>query len=218
MISKKAILLISVTVVLLLVGAIPGGWLYSNDYEDSSARILQLEAENKWLRQENRRLHFVQDLALEFSMDPRIVRLVEEHARSYVNPGEPEWRLVQTPEFLTHIMLSLIHAESAGDPNAIGDSGRAVGLTQIWTTTAQQYGDVKGEDLLDPKTNIDFSFRHLHYLLKKYRGNLALALYAWNRGQGTVDRLIRHGQSPENDFGPKVYGASLAAGGSNDGF
>jgi len=210
MISKKAILLINVTGFLLL-GAISEGWLYSYDYEDSSPRIRQLEIDNIALREEIRRLRFLQDLSLEFSMSPRIVSLVDRYARDYVNAEKMEWRLIQTPEFLTHIMLSLIHAESRGESTAIGDSGRAVGLTQIWTSTAQQYGDVGPEDLLDPETNIDYAFRHLHYLLKRYRGNLALALYAWNRGQGTVDRLIRHGESPDNGFAPRVYRAALSA-------
>jgi soluble lytic murein transglycosylase-like protein len=85
-------------------------------------------------------------------------------------------------------------------------------LTQIWTTTAGQYGEVTFDDLLDPETNIDFSFRHLHYLLKRYRGNLALSLYSWNRGQGTVDRLLRYGQPPNNGYGPRVYKAAMNAG------
>jgi soluble lytic murein transglycosylase-like protein len=150
-------------------------------------------------------------MSIEFGIDLGIVLIVDELARSYVNPNDPEWRVIRTPEFMTHIMLSLIYAESKGKAKAIGDRGRAYGLTQIWHTTAAQYGDVSAELLLEPEVNIDYAFRHLSYLLRKYKGNLALSLYSWNRGEGTVDRLIRHGQPPNNTFGPKIYRAALDA-------
>ncbi len=161
----------------------------------------------------NERLQLIADLAAEFGMSPQIVALVDRYARQYVDPAQPEWRLVQTPEFMTHLMLSVIWAESRGDPRAVGDSGRARGLTQIWVSTAQQYGEVTASELLDPELNLEYSFQHFHYLLKRYRGNLAMALYSWNRGEGTVDRLLRYGKTPANGYGRKVYRASLAAGG-----
>lgn len=40
-------------------------------------------------------------------------------------------------------------------------------------------------------------------------GNLALALYAWNRGSGKVDQLIHYGEIPSNGYGRKVYRAAL---------
>jgi hypothetical protein len=215
MISKKAILLINVIVLLLLAGAASDGSLYSLDPAAGTVHKELLAKEHERLTRENKRLRFIHELSIEFDINPHIVSLVYEYARRYVDPSQLEWRLVQTPEFLTHILLSVIHAESNGEPKALGDDGRAAGLTQIWTTTAQQYGEVSRAELLDPETNIDYSFRHFHYLLKRYRGNLALALYSWNRGQGTVDRLIRYGEPPNNGYGPKVYSAALDAGGES---
>lgn len=151
---------------------------------------------------------FVQELADEFGMDVSIVGLVFRKSREFVQEGKAEWRLLRTPESLTYIMLSMIRTESQGDPNAIGDGGRARGLTQIWVSTANQYGAASPEDLLDPKINLQFAFKHFRYLLQKYNGNFPLALYAWNRGGGTVDRLLRYGRSPANDYGPKVYRAA----------
>lgn len=164
---------------------------------------------NHDLREENDRLRYINSLAVEFSMDPLVVTLVDQYAHQHMNSGGPEWRLLKTPEFLTYIMLSLIYAESKGDPGAVGDGGKARGLTQIWVTTARDYGNVSADQLLDPETNIAYSFKHFHELLKKYRGNLAMVLYAWNRGPGTVDRLLLYGQSPENGYGKRVYQASL---------
>ena len=163
----------------------------------------------QYSREYLKRLSYINDLAVEFSVEPMIVTLIDRYSREYLKKDGQEWRLLKTPEFLTHIMLSLIHAESGGNPAAIGDDGRARGLTQIWVSTAERYGEVTAEQLLDPQVNISFSFQHFHYLLKKYRGNLALALYAWNRGDGKVDRLLFYGQSPQNDYGRKVYQATL---------
>ena len=172
-------------------------------------RILQLQTLNDELAAENARLQLIQDLSSEFSMDAGIVAVVEKYARQYVDPSKAEWRLIQTPEFMTYLMLSVIHAESRGKVRAVGDGGKARGLTQIWSTTAAQYGDVSPQELLEPATNIDYSFRHFHSLLKRYRGNIALTLYAWNRGSGKVDRLISYGESPANGYGRKVYRAAL---------
>ena len=140
---------------------------------------------------------------------PEIVKIVHRNAVQSVDPSEPEWRLLRSPEALTYVILSLIHTESGGDPQAVGDDGRARGLTQIWHSTAHSYGPVTPDALLDPATNIEFAFKHFRYLLKKYKGNFPLALYGWNRGTGTVDRLIRYGNSPANGYGRKVYRAAL---------
>ncbi len=211
---RKAIRFITTVATLgasLLLGALSGHYYFSHNTVEAALRIDQLEADKQRLEESNERLEFVKDLAAEFSMNPHIVELVHKYSLEYVDPAQPEWRLVQTPEFMTHIMLSMIHAESKGKPKAVGDSGRARGLTQIWVSTAQQYGEVEPDQLLDPETNIRFSFLHFHHLLKRYRGNLALALYAWNRGSSKVDQLIRYGQPPGNGYGPKVYSASLSS-------
>ncbi len=171
--------------------------------------LAQLNITNHNLKEENDRLRYINSLAIEFSMDPLIVTLVDQYSRQYLNHSASEWRLLKTPEFLTYIMLSLIYAESKGDAGAVGDGGKARGLTQIWVTTARDYGNVSADQLLDPETNIAYAFKHFHGLLKKYRGNLAMVLYAWNRGPGTVDRLLLYGQSPENGYGKRVYQASL---------
>ena len=168
-----------------------------------------LSQKNQGLSQNNENLRYYYDLATEFALDPMIVTLVDQYARESMSDNGPEWRLVRTPEFMTYIMLSLIYVESKGDTFAVGDGGKARGLTQLWVSTARQYGDVTPEQLHLPETNISFSFKHFRHLLKKYRGNLALALYAWNRGEGKVDRLLIYGESPQNGYAKKIYEAAL---------
>lgn len=184
-------------------------YTYQSNYQVLESENALLREENNTLVQENKHLRYINNLAVEFSMDPQIATLVDHYSREYLKKGGPEWRLVRTPEFLTYVMLSVIWAESKGVAQAVGDGGRARGLTQIWLTTAQQYGEVTAEQLLNPETNISYSFQHFHSLLKKYRGNLALTLYAWNRGGGTVDRLLLYGESPANGYAKKVYEAAL---------
>ncbi|MEE8348907.1 MAG: lytic transglycosylase domain-containing protein [Acidobacteriota bacterium] len=177
--------------------------------ESLSSENLTLNTQNAALQARARQVTHINHLATEFSMDPSIVTLVDRYAHKFMNSAGTEWRLLRTPEFLTYIMLSLIHTESRGNPDAIGDGGKARGLTQIWVSTARQYGEVTAAELHQPETNISFAFQHFHHLLKRYRGNLALALYAWNRGSGTVDKLLTYGESPQNGFAKKVYEAAL---------
>lgn len=193
----------------LIVGLLAGWayWIYQADQLRSQLAVLS--EQNRMLAQKSEHLSYVNDLAVEFSMDPAIVTLVDRYSREYMDDGGPEWRLVRTPEFMSYIMLSLIYVESKGNTEAVGDGGKARGLTQIWLSTAREYGDVTAEQLHLPETNISFAFKHFQHLLQKYRGNLALALYAWNRGTGRVDKLLLYGESPENGYAKKVYEAAL---------
>ncbi len=200
----------------LVIGLLAGFLLLVYQANHLRQQVATLSEENQALSQlhqvltqRNEKLSYFYDLATEFSIDPAVVTLVDHYARDYMSHDGPEWRLVRTPEFMTYIMLSLIYVESKGDPSAVGDGGKARGLTQIWVSTAREYGDVTPEQLHQPETNISFAFKHFRNLLKKYRGNLALALYAWNRGQGTVDRLLVYGESPQNGYAKKIYEAAL---------
>jgi len=158
----------------------------------------------------NTNLERVYSLSVEFGFDPLIVELVNHEAAEVMKEVGEEWRLIQTPQYLTYLMLSLIAVESNGNTWAIGDKGKARGLTQIWTPTAKLYQeDITAAALLNPQVNIEISFKHFHALLKKYYGNFTLVLYAWNRGSGKVDRLIAYGRAVENGYGHKVYNASL---------
>ena len=195
--------------VILVVGILVGFLSLGRYVERAQIDIRALEEQNQVLLKELEQVRYINDLAVEFSVEPMIVTLVDHYSREYLKKDGLEWRLLQTPEFLTYIMLSLIRTESGGNPTAVGDSGRARGLMQIWVSTAREYDEVTAEQLLDPETNISVSFQHFHRLLKKYRGNLALALYAWNRGAGKVDRLLVYGQSPQNGYGRKIYQAAL---------
>ena len=72
----------------------------------------------------------------------------------------------------------------------------AKGLMQITPQTAQFIAHKSGgtafelEDLSTPQVNISYGTYYLRYLIDRYGGNTALALAAYNGGEGNVDRWI----------------------------
>ena len=97
------------------------------------------------------------------------------------------------------IAFRLVRAESRFRTSAVSPVG-AVGLTQLMPTTARWV--VPGIDrrqLLEPRTNLRIGFRYLRRLLDQY-GDPRLALTAYNRGPGTVDRVLEAGGDPDNGY------------------
>jgi soluble lytic murein transglycosylase len=69
----------------------------------------------------------------------------------------------------------------------------AKGLMQLMPSTADYIARKSGGtqfvqgDLADPQINISYGSWYLRYLLEHYHGNVALALAAYNAGEGKVD-------------------------------
>jgi soluble lytic murein transglycosylase-like protein len=61
----------------------------------------------------------------------------------------------------------------------------AVGLMQLVPETAMRHGV---RNLYDTDENVAGGARHLRYLLDRFRGNMRLALAAYNAGERKVDR------------------------------
>jgi hypothetical protein len=80
------------------------------------------------------------------------------------------------------IVKAIIMAESSYNPKAVSNKG-ARGLMQLMPVTARELG-VKNS--FDPVQNIDGGVRYFKMLLDRYRGDVALALAAYNAGIGKV--------------------------------
>lgn len=104
------------------------------------------------------------------------------------------------------IAFGLVRAESSFRNQATSPVG-AVGLTQLMPATARwMEPGVTRSQLRNPETNLRVGFKYLKYLIEKYDGNEDLALVAYNRGPGTVDKALKRGRNPDNGYAAFVRG------------
>src|SRR6267142_1402502 len=83
------------------------------------------------------------------------------------------------------LVKALVQVESAYQPRARSPKG-AMGLMQLMPATARQYAVA---DPYDPAANIEAGIKHLKSLLQRFPKSVALALAAYNAGEGAVTRF-----------------------------
>lgn len=103
------------------------------------------------------------------------------------------------------IGFGLVRTESSFRERVVSYAG-AHGLTQVLPTTARWVldGPTEGDALFERRTNLRAGFRYLRYLQERYDGDLRLALIAYNRGPGTVERVLVQGVDPDNGYPDRV--------------
>lgn len=102
------------------------------------------------------------------------------------------------------LAFRLVRLESEFNPRAVSKVG-ALGLTQLMPSTAKLWEkNVTREDLFTPQTNLRIGFKYLRNLLEQYKGNVNLALLAYNRGEDAVWRDVRAGVDPGNGYDRSV--------------
>jgi soluble lytic murein transglycosylase-like protein len=104
------------------------------------------------------------------------------------------------------LAFRLVRLESDFNTHAISSTG-AIGLTQLMPSTARLFkAGLTKDDLYVSDTNLRIGFRYLRNLLTLYKGNVELALTAYNRGEDAVDRAIKAGLNPRNGYDRSVMG------------
>lgn len=102
------------------------------------------------------------------------------------------------------LLAGVIYAESKFRDQT--SSAGAKGLMQLTPDTAKYIAHLSGgtafqlADLSTPQVNISYGAFYLRYLIDRYKGDLALALAAYNGGEGNVDRWIKEGRSRVRDI------------------
>lgn len=91
------------------------------------------------------------------------------------------------------LALSLMFSESSFNPEAIGDSGRSVGLFQINECNWERMDYVYGLDVHKPYDNIDAGLRILRELMNDYPDDVAAVIQCYKCGQARGEELMREG-------------------------
>lgn len=82
------------------------------------------------------------------------------------------------------LLRAIAHAESGFDANAVSPKG-AQGIMQLMPAVQREYGVI---DPFSPKQSIEAGATLLHDLLRRYKGNVEVAVAAYNAGVGTVTK------------------------------
>jgi len=118
--------------------------------------------------------------------------------------AETIYDLALEEEIDVDVAFGMVRTESEFKNHATSHVG-AIGLTQLMPATARWLKkDVTIADLRDSKTNLTIGFKYLRDLINKYDGDTELALLAYNRGPGTVDRVLKRGGNPDNGYAEAV--------------
>jgi soluble lytic murein transglycosylase-like protein len=146
-----------------------------------------------------------------FSLVGSILILVLAHQRAI-----EEMRPLIAMAALRHgidadLVGAVVEAESGGNSSAVSRA-QAYGLMQVRIPTARDMAgrDVTIEELFDPEVNLDLGCRYLRRMLDRYRGDVRLALMAYNAGPGKVDQWLAEEPDPARALRHKAYGETRA--------
>ncbi|HHT0302137.1 TPA: transglycosylase SLT domain-containing protein [Raoultella planticola] len=110
----------------------------------------------------------------------RMPRELKSNIQNFVEQANNTYRLPK------NMMSAIAEAESSWNPLAKGEPDKngmfAKGLWQFWDSTAKQYGLV-GDDVYDPNKSTLAAGRFLNDLNRRYKGDIAKMLTAYNGGR-----------------------------------
>lgn len=110
--------------------------------------------------------------------------------KNSVKAGPGTWdHLFRTYSKHPTIAKAICKVESNYNPDAVGDSGRAHGLMQIWIATARGYG-FEGDSaaLMRPEANIKCASKFIDHMIDKYGTDKGIMAY--NLGETKIRRGV----------------------------
>ena len=84
------------------------------------------------------------------------------------------------------LVAAIARVESGYDPATVSHKG-ARGIMQVIPETGLRFG-VQPHELFDPERNLSAGTAYMAWLLRRYDGDLDLALAGYNAGEGAVDK------------------------------
>ncbi len=176
----KQLVMTTALITVTAVSHVPAGDIYR--FEDDEGVLHFTDTPN-----DHRFKIFIRDLKKE-----KKLRTAFHLARYDRNPGEFEPIITQCSTDYgveRSLVKAVIHAESAYNPQAVSPKG-ARGLMQLMPGTAQ---DLKVMDSFNPRENIRGGVKYLRFLLDTFRGDVPMALAAYNAG---LSKVARYGGIP----------------------
>ena len=136
--------------------------------EEREARVAAAQAEDKRLAEEKRAMSSAYRAHVDTAEQQRIMKIVYKLAPRYgLEPG---------------LVYAVIRAESNFNVHAVSDKN-AQGLMQLIPETAARFAVTQP---FDAEQNIRGGMSYLRWLLSYFRGQVTLAVAAYNAGEGAV--------------------------------
>ena len=160
--------------------------------QPSPAEIAELEALSRWVAGE-RSFHAIAEIDRQRALNPALAA-VDLFAAE--RAGDSSRRLLLRLPYGAAIsqaaerhrvdgllLAALVEVESSFDARSLSQRG-AMGLMQIMPVVASGI-----DDPFDPSTNLDCGARYFSGLLRRFDGDVELALAAYNAGPSAVERF-----------------------------
>lgn len=169
-----------------------------NEVERSRVALKARQGELELVRLEMNRIQEVVEYSTQYNISADLASAINDIALSEGIAPSLGFRLVKV--------------ESGFYGRAISPKG-AIGYAQLMPATAYDLDPtLEYQDIFDRETNLRLGFRYLRWLIDRYDGDLRLALLAYNRGLGTIDKIRREGGDPANGYARAVLGTNLDGG------
>ena len=149
--------------------------------------LVSIHNSNKDAQVINNALDLLQNAESRSSLDENSATTVSDLPFEFRHKKELRFHPIILQEARRHkvdpaLVKAIIMAESGYNPNAISKKG-AIGLMQLMPSTAEALGV---EDAFNPEQNISGGVRYFKKLVKRFDGDVKLALAAYNAGTKNV--------------------------------